>query len=168
MDDHMTDHDRQSDPAGAASYLFDAVLYPHRSLSPRGFAILMAAIALVGFGGGITFLLIGAWPVFGFFGLDVALIYWAFKASYRSGLAHEIVRLTPRELSVERVAPSGRSRRWSFQPYWLRVEFDEPPEHASQLSLTSHGRSLTIGAFLTPQERGEVATALRHALAKCQ
>jgi len=163
--------DERDPPPGAETpepYLFDVVLYPHRSLGPRGFALLMAAIALVGFAGGIAFLLAGAWPVFGFFGLDVALIYWAFKASYRSGRAHEVIRLTPRELIVERVAPSGKSRRWSFQPYWLRVELAEPVRHSSQLTLTSHGRSLAIGSFLTPRERGEVAAALRLALARCR
>jgi len=164
----MDDTDQTATEAGDGDYLFDAVLYPHRSLGPRGFALLMAAIALVGFGGGLAFLLAGAWPVFGFLGLDVALIYWAFKASYRSGRAHEVVRLTERELTVERVAASGRSRRWSFQPYWLRIEIDDPPEHASQLVLASHGRHLSIGSFLTPQERGEFAAALRQALAKCQ
>jgi len=164
----MTEHDPQAAAGAPEPILFDVALYPHRSLGPRGFAILMTAIGLVGFCGGLAFLLMGAWPVFGFFGLDVALIYWAFKASYRSGRAHEIVRLTPRELTVERVAPSGESRRWSFQPYWLRVVLDEFPGRASQLILRSHGRSLAIGAFLTPQERGEIATALRLALAKCR
>ena len=162
----MDDQSPHSGPAGP--YLFDAVLTPHRSLSPRGFAILMTVIGLVGFCGGIAFLLIGAWPVFGFFGLDVALIYWAFKASYRSGRAHEIVRLTPRALTVERVDASGRAERWSFQPYWLRVAIDDPPGHASQLTLSSHGRSLAIGSFLSPGERAEFATALRLALAECR
>ncbi|HUT50996.1 MAG TPA: DUF2244 domain-containing protein [Alphaproteobacteria bacterium] len=164
----MMDNDPQTAAEAPEPYLFDVALYPHRSLGPRGFTILMAAIGLVGFCGGLAFLLIGAWPVFGFFGLDVALIYWAFKASYRSGRAHEIIRLTPRELIVERVAPSGRCRRWSFQPYWLRVVLDEFPGRASQLTLRSHGRSLAIGAFLSPQERDEIAAALRHALAKCK
>ena len=164
----MDETKRTEATTGSEDYLFDAVLYPHRSLGPRGFALLMAAIGLVGFGGGLAFLLAGAWPVFGFLGLDVALIYWAFKANYRSGRAHEIVRLTAQELTVERVAASGRSQTWSFQPYWLRVEIDEPPEHASKLVLSSHGHRLSIGSFLTPQERGDFAGALRQALARCQ
>jgi uncharacterized membrane protein len=148
--------------------LLDLVLYPYRSLSPRGFAILMAAIGAVGFCGGLAFFLMGAWPIVGFFGLDVALIYWAFKASYRSGRTCEIIRLTPRELTVERVSPSGRRERWSFQPYWLRVALEERPGRTSRLTLRSHGREFAIGNFLTTEERSEVASALRFALAKCR
>jgi uncharacterized membrane protein len=148
--------------------LLDLALYPHRSLSPRGFTILMVAISAVSFCAGLVFFLKGAWPIFGFFGLDVALIYWAFKASYRSARAYEIIRLTPRQLTVERVSPSGKSRRWSFQPYWLRVVLEERTGRTSRLTLQSHGREFEVGDFLTTEERGEVATALRHALAQCR
>ncbi|MHA1536645.1 MAG: DUF2244 domain-containing protein [Alphaproteobacteria bacterium] len=152
----------------AGEYLLDAVLSPHRSLSPRGFLVLMGCIAAVSFAVGIAFAIAGAWPIFGFFGLDVALIYWTFRANYRSGRAHERLRLTRDELRVERTDASGNVRRWTFQPYWLKVEIDDPPEHASQLVLRSHGRALAIGAFLSPPERGEVAGALRRALARCR
>jgi uncharacterized membrane protein len=155
--------DGQSPPP-APRVFFDAVLMPHRSLSPGGFWLLMALISAISFVSGMYFVLQGAWPVFGYFGLDVLLIYLAFKASYRSARLHETIKLTDEALVVERIGPSGKRARWSFQPYWLRVEMDDPPEHDSQLTLTSHGRVLTIGAFLTPEERLEVAEALREAL----
>ena len=164
----MADPTEPREAPARPSYLFDAVLTPHRSLGPRGFWLLMAGIVAVSFAAGIAFLLAGAWPIFGFFGLDVLLVYWAFKASYRSGRLREVVRLTERELTVERISPAGRVRRWSFEPYWLRVELDDRPRHASQLRLTSHGKALSIGAFLSPQERGEVASELRIALARCR
>jgi uncharacterized membrane protein len=144
--------------------LFDAVLHPHRSLSPFGFVILMTCVGLVSFTAGIVFLLAGAWPVFGFFGLDAALIYIAFRMSYRSGQLHETVRLTRTALTVRRVSPSGAVKSWTFEPYWLRVEMDDPPEHHSQLRLTSHGRALVIGSFLSPAERLDLARALGTAL----
>lgn len=147
------------------SALFDAVLEPHRSLGKTGFTILMVAIAAVGFMAGICFLLAGAWPVFGFFGLDVVLIYIAFKANYRSARMYETLLLTEDSLNVERVGPGRAHGSWQFQPYWLRIEMDDPPEHASQLTLASHGKRLVIGKFLTPEERLEVARALRAALA---
>lgn len=167
-DHHHTAPEGESHDEPQEPMLLDLVLYPHRSLSPRGFTILMTAIAAVSFCAGLTFFLMGAWPIVGFFGLDVALIYWAFKASYRSGRAREVIRLTPRELTVERVAASGRRRRWTFQPYWLRVALEERPGRASRLTLCSHGREFAIGDFLTPAERDEVAAALRFALAKCR
>jgi len=39
-------------------------------------------------------------------------------------------------------------------------------EHESRLVLSSHGQSLVVGAFLSPDERGEMADALEDAL--CQ
>jgi uncharacterized membrane protein len=146
--------------------LFDALLMPHRSLPPLGFALLMVAISVVSFGAGLTFYLIGAWPVVGFMGLDVLLVYIAFQVSFRRMRAFETLRLTEQILVFERVNPAGGRRRWTFQPYWLRVEFDDPPEHGSQLRLRSHGRAITIGAFLAMPERQDLATALRGALDK--
>jgi uncharacterized membrane protein len=153
-------------PAGDEPVLFDALLMPNRSLPPLGFALLMAAICLVSFGAGLTFYLIGAWPIVGFLGLDVLLVYVAFKLSFRRLRAFETLRLTEAALVFERVSPAGARRRWTFQPYWLSVEFDDPPHHGSQLRLRSHGRSVTVGAFLAPPEREDLAAALRQALHK--
>ena len=58
--------------------LFDAVLYPHRSLSPRGVRMVIAGVgglvALVA----LYFTALGAWPVLPFFGCEILLIIWAF------------------------------------------------------------------------------------------
>ena len=147
-----------------APVLFDVLLMPNRSLPPLGFALLMAAVSLLSFGAGLAFYVIGAWPVVGFLGLDVALIYIAFRVSFRRMRAFETLRLTEHALVFERVSPGGVRRRWTFQPYWLRAEYDEPPHHGSQLRLRSHGRAVTVGAFLAPPERHDLATALRGAL----
>lgn len=146
--------------------LFDAVLKPHRSLSPTGFWVLMTAIAAVSFAAGAAFWLAGAWPVVGFLGLDVLLIYVAFRLNYRSAMLTETVELSESSLVVRRYDPGGGIDEWAFQPYWLRVAMDDPPRHESELALTSHGRRLAIGAFLTPAERLEVAEALRAVLGR--
>jgi uncharacterized membrane protein len=148
----------------AAPVLFDAILTPHRSLSLLGFAILMAVVAAVNVGLGVAFMLRGAWPIFGFCGLDVLLFYVMFRLNYRSARMFERVRLLPDELIVERHDARGRKESWSFQPYWLRIAIDDPPEHHSQLVLSSHGRALAVGSFLTPGERFDLAQALRLAL----
>ncbi len=148
--------------------IFDAVLHPHRSLPRGGFLVLMVCVSLVGFATGLVFLIAGAWPVFGFLGLDVALIYVAFRLNYRSGRQMERVRLTWERLEVERISASGRIMRWSFQPYWVRVELNEPEEHHSRLTLRSHGKELTLGSFLTPGERATLYSALNTALDRCR
>lgn len=143
---------------------FDAWLRPHRSLTRRGLAVVLAIAAVPSFGLGVVFLSLGAWPVTGFLGLDVALLYVAFRLNNRAARESERVRLSETALTVDRHAIDGRKEHWSFQPNWLRVDVDDPPRPDSKLLLTTHGRSLAIGQFLPPAERVEVADALRSAL----
>src|SRR3546814_15431204 len=78
------------EPAPGAA-LFDAELRPHRSLSPRGFLLLMASVCAFSFAGGLAFYLAGAWPVIGFLGADVLLISPAFKRSEERRVGKECV-----------------------------------------------------------------------------
>ena len=144
--------------------LFDAVLTPHRSLSPWGFWLIMGAVVLLSFAAGIGFLLQGAWPVLGFFGLDVLLIYWAFRASFRSGRTQETVRLTRDQLVVRRINPGGDTRTWTFKPHWLSVTVEEPESHFCRLAIADRERKIWLGTFLAPEERLALADALKAAL----
>ncbi|MBI3709757.1 MAG: DUF2244 domain-containing protein [Proteobacteria bacterium] len=144
----------------------DLMLHPHRSLSPTGFWILMSVLAGLSFAGGIVFWSIGAWPVIGFVGVDVMLVYIAFRASYAGGRAYEQLRLSPEALLVRRVSAGGIEETYTFQPYWLRVEIEAQRGRQTRLMLISHGRSLAIGTFLAPEERAALARTLRAALAR--
>ena len=144
--------------------LFAAFLHPNRSLSRTGFLAVMGTVIVVSTGVGGFFLASGAWPVFGFYGLDVLLIYLALRANYRSGRIYERVRLTGDEFKVEKGDHRGPHFVWTAKPYWLRVSMDDPPRHESQIRLSSHGKSLVIGAFLSPEERADFARALAAAL----
>lgn len=143
--------------------VFDIELKPYRSLGPRGFAILIGVVAVGNLGAGVGFWLIGAWPVFGFCGLDVLLVWLAFRYSYRQQRAREFIRLDDTALEVRRVDIKGNEKVWRLQPYWLRVECDAEDESAV-LRIRSHGRALTLGAFLSPDERRHLADGLREAL----
>jgi uncharacterized membrane protein len=145
--------------------LLDVVLYPHRALTPTGFGILMGCVAAVSFAAGLLFFLAGAWPVVGFLGLDVLLIYGAFKLSYRSARLTETIALTEEELLVRRISPRGRVRTWRFQPFWVRVALDEDAGRDSRLVLSSHGHHVALGDFLMHDERVALAKELRGALA---
>ena len=158
--DGPTPTERRTSPV-----FFDAVLYPHRSLPPHGFMLLMLVLSVVSFAAGVSFVLLGAWPIVGYFGLDVLLVYLAFRASYRSARMHEWVRLTEETLTVERVSQYGERRRWQFQPFWLRVVLEEH-EETNRLVLSSHGRELVVGGFLAPAERRNLAAALKEALGR--
>jgi uncharacterized membrane protein len=152
-------------PADTGRIFFERVLLPYRSLPPRGFNILMLVLAGVSIAAGTLFVSLGAWPVCGFFGLDVGLVYLAFRLSYRSARQRETLRLADEELTVERVGVRGDQRTWRFQPFWVRVVFEEHPDESNRLALVSHGQNLPIGTFLPPPMRREVATTLRDALA---
>ena len=143
---------------------FRATLFPHRSLSPSGFVLLMCAIGLFSFVLGMAFLMIGAWPVLGFFCLDVLLIYIAFKLNYRSGRRYETVEVTREGMTITRVHPGGKAETFNFNPFWVRVRLREEEDGRTQLSLASQGREFLFAQFLTDDERRDFAGALSKAL----
>jgi uncharacterized membrane protein len=140
------------------------VLLPHRSLPSRNFHLLMGLLCLISVAAGVGFVLVGAWPVIGFFGLDVALVYLAFRLNYRTARQSETIRLADDVFSVERVSVRGERRNWRFQPFWVRVILEEQPDTSNRLLVASHGRSLVIGDFVPPATRRELAATLRDAL----
>jgi uncharacterized membrane protein len=147
--------------------IFAVRLSPYRSLSPAGFNLLMMGVAAIAFCGGLIFWLMGAWPVVGFFGLDILLIQLAFRLNYRSARAFEEVEIRPAALTVRKVSASGRIREFGFNPYWARLEIERrADELISALRITSHGQRLDIGSFLGPGERESFASAFSAALAR--
>lgn len=130
--------------------------------------VLMGAVCMVSFGTGLFFYLLGAWPVIGFMGLDVALIYAAFRLNFRALRLYETVDLTEDALTVTRVAPSGRSQSWSFNPYWVRLRLAPRIGRSSELSIASHGKRLVFASFLTDDEREDFASALSSALSSAR
>ena len=156
------------DPEGEAE-LFSARLTPHRSLNRTGFLVVMGFVTVVSFAAGIAFLLMGAWPVFGFFGLDVLLVYWAFRANYRDARAYEDVMVTTSELRVRKVSPRGQVSEWLFNPVWAKLDYEIDEEFGLQrLYLVSRGRRLPIASFLPPQEKESFAAALAAAITEAK
>lgn len=148
--------------------LFDAVLTPNRSLTKKSFLIVMAAASFFCFTIGLIFFLAGAWPVTGFLGLELLLLYLSFRISYRSANRRETVQLRRTSLSVSRFLQNGKSLVWSFQPYWLQIECNFEAKHDRSIVLRSKGTTVGIGSFLSPKERADFAEALIKALHKCK
>ena len=146
--------------------VFSAVIRPHRSLSLRGFRILMVLVCLVSVVASLPFLIMGFWPVAGFFGLDFLGLYIAFRVSYRQGEAFELVELTPIRLLFRKVSPRGDVQDWQFNPLWTRLDREIDDEYGMQeLSLTSRNEHVVIARDLSPPERETLAEALSRALA---
>jgi len=147
---------------------FRAMLRPHRSLSSRGFLLLMLFLGAVSLTVGGYFAAMGAWPVIGFFGLDVLAVYLAFRYNYRSGNEYETVEVTPSQTTLTRVSAGGKTDRWDFNTYWVRVLLAEWPDGRTVLRLASHGRELVFAKFLTDDERRDFAGALKDALSQAR
>jgi uncharacterized membrane protein len=145
--------------------LFSALLTPHRSLSHTGFLVVMAFVSLISFAAGFAFLMMGAWPVLGFFGLDVLAIYWAFRINFRRARASEEIRVTPLELRFRRISHRGRVVEYVLNPLWVQLDRRTHPEYGvEKLYLLSRGRRVAIGSFLGPDEKASFANALTVAL----
>ena len=156
-------------PQDAEPVLFEARLTPHRSLPPAAFALLMAAVIAVAFAAGAVTILLGAWPVTGFCGVELLLFYLLFRLNYRSAAGiGEWIRLTPARLEVVRWRRGREVGRWQVQPYWLTVALQGPEDGAGAVLLRSHGRSLAVGRFLAPEERLRLKDGLAAALQRAR
>ena len=146
--------------------LFSALLTPHRSLNRTGFLVLMGFLCAISFAAGMVFLLMGAWPVLGFFGLDLLAIWWAFRINFRSARgAREEITVTPSELRVRRVSHRGHVAEWVLNPLWVRLDQTGDAEFGNErVYLVSSGRRVSIGSFLGPDEKASFAKALLAAL----
>ena len=154
-----------ADNAELEPTIFSAVITPHRSLGSVGFLVLMLVFGAASFVAGLAFLLMGAWPVFGFFGLDVLLLYWAFRLNYRYAAAYEEVTVTPVALTVRKVSHRGRAREWVLNPLWVRLDKIVHEEFGiERLLLVTRGKQLAIANFLGPDEKASFAKAFGAAL----
>lgn len=149
--------------------IFSAVITPHRSLNRVGFTVLMCVFGGASFITGIVFFIAGAWPVFGFCGLDVALLYWALRMNYRHARAYEEVKVTASTLTVRKISHRGVAREWALNPLWVRLDKESHEEYGiERLLLVSRGKHLVIGSFLGPDEKADFALALGNALAEAK
>jgi uncharacterized membrane protein len=146
----------------AEPVLFSAQLTPHRSLDRTGFVLVMTFLSVISFATGIAFLIMGAWPVFGFLGLDVLAIYIAFKINFGRARAREEITVTPSELRLRRVSHRGHVVEWVLNPLWVQLDEIVHEEFGTErLYLLSRGRRVSVGGFLGPEEKASFAKALR-------
>lgn len=146
--------------------IFRALLTPHRSMGRKGFAIVMSIFAVTWLGTCAFFMSLGAWPVFGFFGLDLLLLYIAFKMNYRAARAREEVSVSRVLLEIRKVEPSGKTQSFSFNPFWAKFRVARHEEIGiTDMAVEGEGRRVTIGSFLNPDDRESFAAAFGNALA---
>ena len=156
----------ETNAASADEPFFSALLTPHRSLGRTGFAVLMGVLTVGWLATGAVFLSQGAWPVFGFFGLDVLLVYVAFRLNYRAARAREEVSVSRTALDIRKIAPSGKTEAHRFNPFWSRFSVARHEEIGiTRMAVEAQGKIVPIGGFLNPSDRESFAAAFSRALA---
>lgn len=143
--------------------VFEALIVPHRSLSPRGVAtlivVLMVLLALVA----LRCWLLGAWPVVICSLLEVPLVVLLLAINIHQARASELILLNTQELTVIQVDPKGRRISFSLPAAWLRVD-QEDAKGASRIIVKARGKAREIGAFLHAAEKQSLVRALDDAL----
>lgn len=153
-------------PRPLEQLIFAARLRPHRSMTRGNIRLLITVFAGVNLFTSVPFIVLGAWPVAGFMGLDVAILYLAFRANTRAARAYEDIRVTPLELHLAKVSARGRFAEWRFNPAWVRLTRDEHADFGTQrVALVSRGVSVEVAPFLGPDAKADLATSLSTALA---
>lgn len=154
--------------ATTETVLFSAELRPNRSSTAKAVKWLALILGSIMVPVALGFSLIGAWPVFGFMGLElVALVALLHFNHRRSGIV-ERVAVTERQVHLERINHWGRRDAWTFPKHWVRVKLLRPDMPDCRLEIRSHRHAIPLGGFLTPAERHEVWSALsRHVSAVC-
>jgi uncharacterized membrane protein len=148
----------------AEATLFEAMIVPHRSLTPRGLRRLIGLICLLCGLTAIRFWLIGAWPVVVFSVAEVGLAVLLLRINAGQVRASELILLTDRTLRVVRTSAAGRRAERELSPGWLNVTLEETPGRVPRLVLVARGVREEIGAALGETERRDLARTLREAL----
>lgn len=145
---------------------WSVTLTPHRSLTRQGLLAVMVAVTASNLAAGILFLMLGAWPVIGFMGLDVVLIWFAFRWNIAAGRRSEHIVASGDELKLLRLSSQEPAQEIVFNRRWVQVhlEFDEARELVGRLYLRSHGKLHEIAAFLGAEERRSLAKALQQSI----
>jgi uncharacterized membrane protein len=146
----------------------DATITPNRSLSRRGFAVLIGALTMINLATATMFWIAGAWPVPVFLGLDVLAVWFAFHVSYRSARQLERVQVSAEEVRVLYETPRGGRTVWASPTAFTGVAVEEADEGRSRVRLSLSGRLLTVGAALSPKERVSFGRALEAAVSRAR
>jgi len=144
---------------------FSAVLTPHRALDQKGVNNVIMITCLLAAIPGLIFFSMGAWPVVGFLGLDVAFLYWALTHSRQEVNGFEEIRLFADQLDIRQVSAKGREIHHQLNPFWTKIEVQRDFEdRVIDIVLRSKNQTLKIGAFLNPEDKRTFALAFANAL----
>ena len=143
----------------------DAVITPNRSLSERGFVILISIVTLANLGAAFVFLRMGATFVPIFLGVDVMAIFVAFTVSFRAARRVERVQVSQSDIVITVESPRESRVVWESPTAFTRVSvLKDEEDRVMGLRLALSGRETSVAAALSPGERADFAKALQDAI----
>lgn len=148
---------------------FELTIWPNRSMPRAGFhRVLLFTGAM------LTLPLIPVlgspigWALLPFLLGTLFLLWFFIRWNYRDGRLHEILKLWPDLITVERVDPKGGVKRWHANPFWVRTEMRTDSRVENYLTLIGNGREIELGAFLSPEERVSLKDDVDRALGQAR
>ena len=136
-------------------------VYPNNSLSPKGFVLLMIFITIPCIFIGVMFLYMGAWPVLGFMGLEIALIFIFFKILFHKNSFYEHIILDKNKFNISYNHNKKTINTIVLEPTWLQVKINHTNK---SLAITTHGKTIELGKCLALEEKIKLAEAIRKGL----
>ena len=144
--------------------LLDLKLRPHRSLKRAHFEKLCLFLVIICGLASIRFWIVGAWPVILFLVIDVFAIWLAFTINYRRGQVFETVQLSDTDLIIAHSDAHSNISTWRFEPYWVKVALTPHGADNNILLISLHDKVVSIGAFLLPNDRRNIALEIESAI----
>jgi uncharacterized membrane protein len=149
---------------GEDTVLFEAVIVPHRSLSAAGLRILLGVVLAASVASSTAFVVLGAWPVGVFAGLELLLAAVLLRLHVRAARASELLLLTPTGLRIVRTSAGGRVEAREVPADWMAVRLEERPGRVPALMLRGRGLAVEVGGALGEEAKRSLAEALAEAL----
>ena len=143
---------------------FEAVIVPHRSLSPCGLRLLVGAICALSVCTTVVFWWLGAWPIACFNGVEITTALLLLRHNARAVRANEVILLSETMLRIIRTDRNGGRTEQAVPPAWLRMELQERPGRVPGLYLMTHGTRIEVARALGEPEKLSLARALEDAL----
>ena len=110
-----------------------------------------------------AFAVLGAWPILPFAGLEMLVLYLAFRCVDRHAADYERIAIDGDRVEVESFE-AGRHRHHEFNRRWARLVV---VGNGERVALRSHGRELEIGRFVGAERRLEIARELGRRMDCC-
>jgi uncharacterized membrane protein len=148
----------------ADTIFMDAEIRPNRSLSKRGFVVLISVVTAANLACAALFLAMGAWFVPMFLGLDVLAVAFAFKMSFAKGRQVERVQVTDRAVRITRESPRHSQVVWESPTAFTRVSVIMDDDQPVDLRVALSGKQTHVARALGSKERAEFARALDDAI----